>query len=275
MAQTNTKELAEQLYQAHIQGQPVENRPSSNDKEFGLPAAYQVVHEIAALNRQNGWQTSGRKIGFTNRAVWPKLELDTIVWGYVYDKTVHYVPSNQTTFSLKNTVAPRIEPEIIFKFKTSPAIVNTSAAEVLEAVEWFALGYEIVDCPYPNWRFRPADMVAAWGFHSALLIGQTHPISDFEKVAEQLASFKLNLIKNGQTAAEGVGSNVFDSPALCLGQLIRTLHEHDGINFAPLQAGEVVTSGTVTDAQNIAPGEEWKAEVSGLDLPAFTVKFTE
>ncbi len=42
----------------------------------------------------------------------------------------------------------------------------------------------------------------------------------------------------------------------------------------PLTAGEVITSGTLTDAMPIAPGEEWLTEVQGLDLPGLSVNFT-
>ena len=277
MAVIDSKELAQHLYTAHLQGQAVATRPTATDQAFDLPAAYTVLHEIVSLVRQDGWQTVGRKIGLTNRATWGKLNIDTPVWGYVFDKTVHYLTEESITFSLKNTVAPRIEPEIVFKLKTSPALVNTSAAEVLEAVEWIAPGFEIVDCPFPNWDYLPADLVADWGFHSALLIGQPQPLVDFdfEEVAQQLANFKLRLVKNGAVAAEGAGKNVVDSPALALGQLIRILHQQDQTYYAPLLAGEVVTTGTITIAQDIKPGEEWSTEVEGLNLPALRVRFTE
>jgi 2-keto-4-pentenoate hydratase len=274
MATIDTHTLAEQLYRAHLDGQAVEERPTATDKDFSLNEAYQVAHEIAQMVHKDGWRTAGRKVGYANRAGWPK-DLDTIVWGYVYDKTVHNFESNNGTFSLQKTVAPKIEPEIVFKLKNSPAILNTSAAEVLESVEWYALGFEIVDNPYPNWHYRPADMVATWGFHAALLIGQPHPLGDLEDLARQLADFKLKLSKNGETVAEGTGRNVYDSPALSLAQLIRVIHDQSETNFAPLEPGEVITSGTVVTPPLLGPGEEWSAQVEGLDLPAFTVKFTE
>ena len=273
MSTIDTHTLASELYQAHLVGQAIEERPTATDKDFDLTAGYRVAHEIVGMARQNGWQTVGRKVGYANRTTWPK-DLETITWGYVYDKTVHYFESNRSEFGLQNTVAPKIEPEIVFKLKSSPAILNTSASEVLEAVEWYALGFEIVDCPYPNWHFRPADMVATWAFHTALLIGQPHPVNgDLEDLARRLSDFKLTLSKNGQPVADGTGRNVYDNPALALGQLIRVLHEGSETNFAPLQAGEVVTAGTVTTPQLIAPGEEWSAQVEGLELPAFAIKF--
>jgi 2-oxo-3-hexenedioate decarboxylase len=41
-----------------------------------------------------------------------------------------------------------------------------------------------------------------------------------------------------------------------------------------LAAGEIVTTGTVTRAFPVAPGETWRTELHGLDLPAMTIRFT-
>lgn len=272
MTKLDTRELATELLAARSKGQPVESRPSSRDSEFDLVAAYQVEGELARMRRAAGLKTTGRKIGFTNKAAWPKLGLDTIVWGHVYNDTVHFASGNHFTLPIGKLVAPKIESEIVFKLKTKidPALA-ADPVKVLEAVEWLALGFEIIDCPYPNWRYRPADMVAAFGFHGALIIGDPYPLKNPGQLAEQLANFRLKLLKNGQVAAEGAGKNVYDSPALCLGQLSRTISAQTGVD--PLEAGEIITSGTVTDATPVAPGEEWTAVTEGLNLPSLSVKF--
>ena len=272
MTTLDIRALATEMLAARSEGKAVESRPSSRDSSFDLPAAYQVEEELAQLRRADGHKTTGRKIGFTNRAVWSRLDLDTIVWGYVFDDTVHYASGNHFILPIGQMVAPRIEPEVVFKLKSEISLdVASDPAKVLKAVEWMALGFEIVDCPYPNWRYRPADMVAAFGFHGALVIGDPHPLKNLDQLAEQLATFKLNLLKNGETAAEGTGKNVYDSPVLCLGQLARTINAQP--DAAPLGAGEVITSGTITDAQPIAIGEEWAAVTEGLNLPSLSIKF--
>ncbi len=40
-----------------------------------------------------------------------------------------------------------------------------------------------------------------------------------------------------------------------------------------LSAGEVVTTGTLTKALPIAPGEHWSTRLSGIPLPGATVAF--
>jgi hypothetical protein len=40
----------------------------------------------------------------------------------------------------------------------------------------------------------------------------------------------------------------------------------------PLAAGELVSSGTLTESRPIAAGESWSATVEGIDLPSLTVR---
>lgn len=272
MPALDTSAFAAEVAAAHAGGATIDNRPSARDENFDLAGAYAVVHELARLKREEGHGTVGRKIGLTNTTVWPKLGLENIVWGYVFEDTVHYAANNSFTMSLAGTVAPKIEPEIVFKLKTSLSSEDTNVESVLEAVEWIALGFEIVDCPYPGWRFRPADMVAAYGFHRALVIGEPHLLDskNLLELAEQIGAVKSRLFKNGELAVEGSGSNVFGSPVRCLGQLSRTIPGDD-----LLRAGEVVTSGTLSDAPLITAGEEWRAELEGLALSSLGIKFTE
>jgi 2-oxo-3-hexenedioate decarboxylase len=41
----------------------------------------------------------------------------------------------------------------------------------------------------------------------------------------------------------------------------------------PLAAGEMVTTGTVTRAFPVAPGETWRTRVTGLPLEGIAVRF--
>jgi 2-oxo-3-hexenedioate decarboxylase len=43
----------------------------------------------------------------------------------------------------------------------------------------------------------------------------------------------------------------------------------------PLAAGELVTTGTVTRALQIAPGERWTTRLTGLPLAGLDVTFRE
>ncbi len=40
--------------------------------DFDIDAAYDVLKVIERRRRANGWRPVGRKIGFTNRTLWPR-----------------------------------------------------------------------------------------------------------------------------------------------------------------------------------------------------------
>ncbi len=270
MPGTEYQELAAQLMAAKKQGSLLE-RPSAKNDDFDMVAAYSVGSELTYMFEREGLQPNGRKIGFTNPALWPRLGLDSVIWAHTYNSTVIYAAGNQASLSLSGMVAPKIEPEIVVKLKTDMTKGSQDAAEILGMVEWMALGFEIVDCNYANWRFKAADMVADFGFHAALIIGEPFLIRDIETLVKQFPDFTLKLSKNGEVAAEGGGKNVMGSPILSLGSVADIVSRQGG----QIAAGEVVTTGTLTDAMFIAAGETWQAQTNGLDLPALSITFFE
>ncbi len=69
----------------------------------------------------------------------------------------------------------------------------------------------------------------------------------------------------------GVGANVLDSPALALRHLAQVLATQP--QFPQLAAGEIVTTGTITDAWPVAAGQTWHSDYGALGLPGLTITF--
>jgi 2-oxo-3-hexenedioate decarboxylase len=246
--------------------------PSGRDTGFDLAAAYAVEAELANLRRAAGHATVGRKVGFANKALWRAFKLDTLVWAHMYDDTVRYAENSVASLSLRYTYSPKIEPEVVFRLKKPLEADDRDAAAILEAVEWLALGFEIVDCVFPDWKFTPADFVAAFGLHRALIVGEPRPVAPrlISGLVERLPTFKVRLLKNQQLVEEGSGRNSLRSPALCLGELASAISRQP--TAEPLAAGELISSGTLTESHPIASGETWTAVVDGLELPALTLR---
>ena len=258
------KEHAAELLAAYSNGTTL-STPLSARPNFDMAAAYAVETEFVRLRQETGRTTVGLKVGYANKAMWRALKLETLVWAHMYDDTVHYTDDNYARLSLDRMVAPKIEPEIVFRMKT-PLNGSTDPAAILETVEWLAPGFEIIDCPFPDWKFQPTDFVATFGLHRGLIVGKPLRVTPdlISSLAAQLPVFTLRLLKNGQIVEEGSGKNSLRSPALCLGELARGIH---------LSPGDLVSSGTLTTPTLIARGEEWKVEVAGLDLQSLTAIF--
>jgi len=244
---------------------------SSDDPAFDLAAAYAVERELVRLRRAEGRRTVGRKVGFANKAVWRVMKLDTLVWASMYDDTVRFATGGAATLSTASMIAPKIEPEIVFKLASPIGGDTADPAAVLGAVEWIALGFEIIDCPYPDWKFQPVDFVAAYGLHAALVVGTPHAVSagDAAPLAEQLPKFTVRLLRNGEVVGEGSGRNSLRSPALCVGELASAIGKRS--DQEPLAAGELISSGTLTEGQLIHAAETWSAEVEGLAVAPLTL----
>ena len=238
--------------------------PTNRDGGLDLVTAYAVESELKRMREQQGHRAVGVKVGFANRAMWRVLKLDTLVWAHMYDNTVRLADGNAATIAIGSMVAPKIEPEIVFKLK-APVGADADAQAALGAVEWIALGFEVIDSVYPEWKFTPVDFVASYGLHAALFVGSPLPVdvSNAASLTEQLASFTVTLQKNGVAVAQGSGKNSLKSPALCLAELASAMSKAG----EPLQAGTLISSGTLTEAQLLSPGDAFTAVVEGIPLP--------
>jgi len=212
----------------------------------------------------------GYKIGFTNRTIWPLYKVFAPIWGTVWDTGLS-VCGGEGVIDLTGTCQPRIEPEIVFGLRATPA-PNATVQQLFEAIEWLAPGFEVVQTHCPDWKFTASETVADSALHARLLIGPRVPVRDLAEDADALnallASAQAVLSKNGEPVAQGPGRNVLDSPLLALHHFLNELRQCPGAT--DLQPGDVVTTGTWTDAFAIAPGEHWSVEFS-KPLPGLSV----
>jgi 2-keto-4-pentenoate hydratase len=245
---------------------PFTSRPAG----LTLDDAYRVTALLDRRRGARGEKPLGRKIGFTNRTIWKQYKVYAPIWGYLYDSTVHDL-SGTVSLPLAGFSEPRIEPEIVFGLASapSPAMDETS---LLSCMDWVALGFEIVQSIFPQWQFSAADTVAANGLHGALLIGPRHKIgSRAAEWQKPLSGFEIDLLCDGQVMDRGHSANVLDGPLSALRHLVSLL-ARDSVN-PPLAAGEIVTTGTLTRAMSVKPGETWSTALNGIALDAIRLPF--
>ncbi len=250
--------------------------PSSVDAAFDLSAGYAAEQEQVRLRARSGHRPVGRKVGYANKAAWRVLDLETLAWAHMYDDTVLFAAGGVAALPIQRMLSPKIEPEIVFRLRQPlPGDVGgADPAAVLAATEWLALGFEIIDCVFPDWKFQPADFIAASGLHAALVVGEPRPVvpGQIAALVDQLPRFKVRLMKNGEPVDEGSGRNSLRSPALCVAELAAGIARRPGSE--PLAAGELISSGTLTSSWPVTPGDTWSAAVEGLDLDPLLLRFT-
>jgi 2-oxo-3-hexenedioate decarboxylase len=260
--------LADELITANGGAQLV---PPFSQQHPGLTAkaGYAAARALHVHRLGVGWQAIGRKIGFTNRTLWDRYGVHEPMWGTVYDRTLIQAQKDHATVSLKGLVQPRIEPEIAFKLKAVPR--NSQQDELLSCLEWMAHAVEIVQCHFPDWKFTIADCCADNGLHGRLVVGTPVPVKDVAGLVEKLPKVEAKLFKGDQLVDKGVGANVLGSPLLSLGHFVDLLRTQP--EAPPLRVGEIVTTGVLTDAHPVAPGESWHTEIVGLPLKGLSISF--
>jgi 2-keto-4-pentenoate hydratase len=273
MSLNEVESLARELLSAAETGRMVAVPPSSRPG-FDLNTAYEVEAALKRFREADGHRAVGRKVGYANKAMWRVLKLDTLVWAHMYEDTVHQSDRNSATLTFPHRRSLKIEPEIVFGLKPPITAEGLDATAALKSTEWLAMGFEIIDCPFPEWKFQPSDFVASFGLHAALVIGervQVRPDS-IAALVDQLPRFRVRMSKNGEFVEEGSGKNSLKSPALCLAELGAAIARR--FPTQPLSAGEIVSSGTLTAGHPADKGDVWTAEVEGLPLPPLIMRLT-
>jgi 2-keto-4-pentenoate hydratase len=273
MSHTDAEAIAQELLSAYETDQMVPVPPSARPG-FDLNTAYEVEAALKRIRETAGHRAVGRKVGYANKAVWRVLKLETLVWAHMYDDTVHYSDNNNATLTLPHRRSLKIEPEVVFGLKQPITSEGLDATVALESTEWLALGFEIIDCPFPDWKFQPSDFVASFGLHAALVVGERIQVRPdmIATLVDQLARFKLRISKNGEFVEEGSGKNSFRSPALCLAELGAAIVRR--FPTQPLSAREIISSGTLTAGHPTDREDHWTAEVEGIPLPSLTLHLT-
>jgi 2-oxo-3-hexenedioate decarboxylase len=261
-----TGELADELIDLHENARLA---PPFTERNPGLtPAkAYEAATALHARRLAAGWKPIGRKIGFTNRTLWTRYGVYEPIWGTVYDRTLE---TNPGSFSLRGLVQPRIEPEICFGLKAAPPVTR-DPERLLASIEWIGHSIEVVQCHHPDWKMQLADCCAGNGLHGRLLVGERVPVSRIPNLADLLPKMQVTLKMAGKIVDRGAGANVLDSPLLALAYFVEVLAKQPGAE--PLRPGELVSTGTITDAHPVAQGETWSTEIDGLPLPGHTLRF--
>jgi len=248
------KKLAQELFDAQnnrLAVSPLVTRYP----ELTIDDAYQVSLKTLALRTQAGEKVIGKKIGVTSEAVQKMLNVHQPDFGFLTD-TMHH--GNGSTISLKaaNLIQPRAEGEIAFCLKHDLQGPGVTAQQVLDATEWVAPCFEIVDSRISDWKITIVDTVADNASCGVFVIGDQHT----DPKSLDLAAVKMAVQHNGQPAGTGIGAAVQGHPAQAVAWLANTLGEY-GIEF---KKGEIILSGALAPLIDAKAGDEFSMEIAGL-----------
>lgn len=258
MDKARIQELGTELYQALRSGNTI-SPLTDRESDITIEDAYYISLQMLECRKADGEVVVGKKIGVTSKPVQDMLGVHQPDFGFL-TSPMHV--ENGAVVSMKEAglIQPRAEGEIAFKLKKDLKGPGVTEEDVLDATEYVSACFEIVDSRIHEWKIKIQDTVADNASCGVFVIGD-------EKVDPRsldLAAAEMNVEKNGEHIAQGLGSAVQGHPATAVAWLANTLGEF-GI---PFLAGELILSGSLAPLLPIEAGDRFTMTIDGIGSAA-------
>jgi 2-oxopent-4-enoate/cis-2-oxohex-4-enoate hydratase len=220
---------------------------------IAIDDAYWISRRLLERRLADGETLIGKKIGVTSKAVQSMLDVHQPDFGYLTDK-MRYASGAEVPIG-RELIQPRAEGEIAFVLKRDLMGPGVTPEQALAATEGVMPCFEIVDSRIRDWKIRIQDTVADNASSGLFVLGEMVGTAGID-----FAECKITVEKNGRFLSEGKGSAALGSPLICVAWLANTLGSY-GI---PLEAGEVILSGSLVPLEPVQAGDAMKLSIGGI-----------
>jgi 2-keto-4-pentenoate hydratase len=241
-------ELGARLYDAYRNGTPLD---PATLPDLGVVDGYAVQDAVTDRRRADEGAVVGYKVGFTSAAIRSELDVDEPAYGRVLADTVR--PEDQ--IDDERLIAPKIEPEIAVRL-SAPLDPPATAIDALAAIDTVVPVIEVVDSRIEGWDVTAGSAVA----DDALAARVIHGGRVADPSALDLALEGVEVRRNGERVATGVGADVLGSPAHVVAWLAAALAERG----ERLTAGTLVSTGSLTELVPFEPGDTVEARFASI-----------
>ncbi len=217
----------------------------------------ELAYAIQQINTNHklvdGARIVGKKIGLTSLKVQEQFGISTPDFGILFDDMEVL---NGLSLPVSETMQPKVEGELAFVLGGSLDGDNLTIIDVINAIDYVLPSIEIVGSRIENWNIRIADTVADNASASHYVLGHTPKMLD----DIDIVNCKMNMTINGELKSSGSGKDCMGSPlnaVLWLARKMQSLGE-------PLQAGELILSGSLGPMVVVESGDQVEAVFEGL-----------
>src|SRR4051812_37673708 len=215
--------------------------PQLSDDHPGLDL--ETGYAVQRLLREGRGKLVGWKLGVTSRAKQQQVGVASPIYGFLASDHVLEIGEPLVT---AQHISPRCEPEIVFVMGDDLVGAHVTATEVLAATAGVAVGIEVLDSRYTDYRFTMPDVVADNASAGRYVVGSPVPLDGID-----LRLVGVVLEHNGDVVATASGAASLGHPAAAVAWLVRSLAGSD----EGLRAGDVILSGGLTAAVPVAAGD--------------------
>jgi 2-oxopent-4-enoate/cis-2-oxohex-4-enoate hydratase len=255
--------LGDELFRAWHKGTTV---PPLTARHIAMTVqdAYQISQQVLRRRQAAGESVIGKKIGVTSKPVQEMLDVHQPDFGFLLD-SMQYPDGATISIAQSGLIQPRAEGEIAFRLKQDLHGTTLTAEDVLDASEWVAPCFEIVDSRIQNWEIRIQDTVADNASCGVFVVGAQHTAPR----ALDLAAVRMDLQRNAMLVCSGLGSAVQGHPAEAVAWLANTL----GRFGIPFRSGELILSGSLAALVPVRAGDAFTMQIQGLG--SCSINFTD
>ena len=213
--------------------------PSDDLPNLDLAAGYAVQR----VQRATAGPLTGWKLGVTSRAKQAQVGVHEPIRGFLTAELALDIGEPLLT---GEHIQPRTEPEIVFVMGADVSGSRVTASDVLAATSGVAVGIEVLDSRYRDYRFTMPDVVADNASAGRYVVGAPVPVRDID-----LRLVGVVLEHRGEVVATASGAASLGHPAAAVAWLVRSLASAG----EGLRAGDIVLSGGLTAAVPVVPGD--------------------
>ena len=264
-------QLAAELQQSQRSRTPVEHF-SKRHPGMTVEDGYRIGRAWVNLQKAEGRQVIGHKIGLTSRAMQISSQIDEPDYGTLLDDMLYTAKAGEVLeIPVKNFIAPRVEVELAFVLKAPLAGPNVTVDDVLAATDYITPAIEIIDARIEQFdrntkvMRKVYDTISDNAANAGIVIGAGDPAFRADPRATNRPWCGAILRQNGAVEETGLAAGVQGDPAIGIAWLANKL--------APwgetLQAGEIVLAGSFTRPVAAKAGDLFEADYGPLGCLRF------
>jgi 2-keto-4-pentenoate hydratase len=214
--------------------------------------AYAVQQQVIDRTKV-GVRRVGRKIGLTNPAVQNMFGVTTPDFGVLFADMAY---GDAEPIPADRLLQPRVEAEIAFVLARDLPERPVVASDVLRATDFVVAAIEVVASRVRDWDISIVDTVADNASSGAFVLGGAPKrLTDVDTYAVE-----MTLTCDGTTVSAGTGAACLGNPVNAVVWLANAV----AARGAPLEAGEVILSGSLGPLVTVESGKTYEATFSEL-----------
>jgi 2-keto-4-pentenoate hydratase len=257
LAEQQLSALADRLRAAERDRAPIAPLTESYP---GLEPADAYAIQLRNIRRRSA-PVVGHKVGLTSAAMQQMMGVDEPDYGHLLAdmRLGEDAPADAGRYCY-----PRVEIEVAFVLGADLPGEDCTEADVLEATEALAPAIELIDSRILDWRISLPDTIADNASSAGFVLGQAR----VDPADVDVGGIDATLWRGGAVAAHGRSDAVLGHPARAVAWLARSVARY-GVR---LRAGHIILPGACDRAVDAHPGDEFRAEFTGLG--AVSLSFT-